>query len=182
MLMLLTLRGTPFLYYGEEIGMTDGPIPPERIVDVDGRDPERTPMQWESGPGAGFTTGAPWLPIPPDAETVNVAAQRRDPASMLSFTRELLALRRRSAALRSGSYRTLGDRSRSVFAYVREADGERLLVALNLGRGTSEVTGAAALGTHGTLEISTDPSRARARVDLSRLRLGVDEGMIVRLG
>src|SRR5436309_1331286 len=79
-LMLLTLRGTPFIYYGEEIGMTDVTIPPERVVDVDGRDGERTPMQWDATPNAGFSTGRPWLPMAPDAQRVNVAAQRHDPS------------------------------------------------------------------------------------------------------
>src|SRR5258706_7704584 len=73
-MMLLTLRGTPFIYYGEEIGMTDAPTPPERIVDVDGRDPARTPMQWDATANAGFTTARPWLPIAPAAQRVNVAA------------------------------------------------------------------------------------------------------------
>src|SRR5262249_1607508 len=90
-LMLLTLRGTPFLYYGEEIGMRDGFIPPEQLQDPVGkrfpglgRDPERTPMQWTGEPGAGFTTGSEtWLPIGDDAPTVNVARQLRDPRSLL---------------------------------------------------------------------------------------------------
>jgi alpha-glucosidase len=129
-LMLLTLRGTPFIYYGEEIGMTDVAVPPERVVDVDGRDGERTPMQWDATPSAGFTAGAPWLPVAADAERVNVAVQRRDPHSMLSFYRRLLALRRGSPALRSGSYRTIPSLA-GVFAYLREADGERCAIALN---------------------------------------------------
>ena len=86
--MLLTLRGTPFLFQGDELGLQDVPIPPDRIVDVDGRDPERAPIPWErpsrAGPGAGFTTGEPWLPITPDAETAAAAVQVDDPGSMLS--------------------------------------------------------------------------------------------------
>src|SRR2546423_145559 len=73
-LMLLTLRGTPFIYYGEEIGMADAPIPGDRVVDVAGRDPERTPMQWDSSATAGFTNGDPWLPVNPETATVNVDA------------------------------------------------------------------------------------------------------------
>ncbi|MFN2520290.1 MAG: alpha-amylase family glycosyl hydrolase [Candidatus Limnocylindria bacterium] len=129
-LMLLTLRGTPFVYYGEEIGMTDVPIPRERVVDVDGRDPERTPMQWEGSTGAGFTTGSPWLPIAGNADRVNVAAQRDDPGSLFSFYRRVIRTRRGSAALRWGTYRSL-PAARGVFAYMREHEGERLAVALN---------------------------------------------------
>jgi hypothetical protein len=92
--VLLTLRGTPFLYCGEEIGMTDGPVPPEQARDPDGRDACRTPMQWNGSSGAGFSAGNPWLPIPATAATVNVADQLTDPGSLLSFYRELIHLRR----------------------------------------------------------------------------------------
>src|SRR5205823_3452854 len=84
-------------YYGEEIGMTDVPIPHERVVDVHARDPERTPMQWDASRNAGFTAGAPWLPIARDYATVNVEAQRRDPRSLLSFYRRMLHARRASS-------------------------------------------------------------------------------------
>ena len=87
--LLLTLRGTPTLYYGDEIGMTDVPIPPDRVQDPFernvpglglGRDPERTPMQWSAAPNAGFTAGTPWLPVAADYRETNVETQRRDPA------------------------------------------------------------------------------------------------------
>jgi alpha-glucosidase len=129
-MMLLTLRGTPFIYYGEEIGQADAEVPPERAVDVDGRDPERAPMQWAPGRGAGFTTGEPWLPIGSEADRVNVAAQRGDQGSMLSLYRRLIWYRKRSAPLLHGIYRSL-DAPEGVFAFVREAAGEALLVALN---------------------------------------------------
>jgi alpha-glucosidase len=120
-MMVLTLRCTPFLYYGEEIGMTDGEIPPERVVDVDGRDPERTPMQWDTSPGAGFSSGEPWLPVAAGAERVNVAVERDDPTSMLSLYRRLIRYRKDSAALRLGSYRSLPDAPAGLYAYLREA-------------------------------------------------------------
>ena len=129
-MLLMTLRGTPFIYYGEEIGMVEVPIPPERVVDVHDRDGCRTPMQWDRTPNAGFTTGEPWLPIAKDADRVNVTVQRSDPDSLLSFYRRLLATRRGSVALRLGSYRTL-PAPRGVYAYERAADGERVTVALN---------------------------------------------------
>ena len=124
--LLLTLRGTPTLYYGDEIGMTDVPIPPERAVDPGmARDPQRTPMRWDSGPHAGFSAAEPWLPV---GEGDGVAAQRDDPRSMLTLYRRLLALRRESDDLAEGAYRTL-HAGGGVLAYAR---GERTAVVLNL--------------------------------------------------
>lgn len=128
--LVLTLRGTPFLFQGEELGMTDGDVPPEAVVDVDGRDPERVPMVWTPGPGAGFTTGTPWLPVHPDAERLAVSVQAGDPASSLELYRALLALRRATPALQLGAYRSL-DAAPDVFAYVREHDEQRIAVAAN---------------------------------------------------
>jgi alpha-glucosidase len=173
-LMLLTLRGTPFIYYGEEIGMTDVPIPTERVVDVDGRDPARTPMQWDAMPNAGFTTGQPWLPLAPDAQRVNVAAQREDPGSLLSFYRRLIRLRRSSPALRAGSYRSLGS-PRDVFAYVREADGERYVVALNFGDRPRRV----AIGGPAETALSTEGERGSSALR-GVLDLGANEGVLAR--
>ena len=142
MMLLLTLRGTPTLYYGDEIGMRDVAIPPDRIRDPweinmpglgEGRDPCRTPMRWEAGPGVGFCPPEvePWLPIGPDVERINVARQADDPASMLSLTRALLALRRERPALRSGGYESVEARGGALV--LRRASGEdRLTVALNL--------------------------------------------------
>jgi alpha-glucosidase len=139
--MLLSLRGTPFLYYGEEIGMTT--TEPKTIDEVrdpvgkrywpanKGRDGERTPMQWDASAQSGFTTGRPWLPVPPSYRGRNVAAQERDPNSLLSFYRRLIALRRRSPALLEGGYATVGD-DPHVFAYSRRAEGQTVLVALNM--------------------------------------------------
>ena len=105
-MLLLTLRGTPFLFQGDELGLQDVEVPPHRVVDVDGRDPVRSPIPWDppsaAGPGAGFTTGDPWLPITPDAEHLAASVQAEDPGSMLSLYRSLLALRRRTAALTRG--------------------------------------------------------------------------------
>jgi alpha-glucosidase len=143
-MLLLTLRGTPTLYYGDEIGMHDVAIPPERIRDPQAlnmpgigrsRDTARTPMQWTAGHAAGFTTAAePWLPVSVDHGRVNVEAQRDDPYSMLALHRELLALRRAEPALSVGSFAPVPGPA-SVIAYVREAAGRRFLVALNLSHG-----------------------------------------------
>jgi alpha-glucosidase len=178
-MLLLTLRGTPFVYMGDEIGQADGEIPPERVVDVDGRDPERTPVQWDGSPGAGFG-GDPWLPVGPEASRVNVAAQRDDPASMLQLFRRLVWFRKGSPALHGGGYRSLPDAPGGCYAYLRTAGGERLLVALNF---TGEALDYQVGGNdRGRLELSTDPARpAGEDLSLRPLRLGPDEGVVVRL-
>jgi alpha-glucosidase len=139
--MLLTLRGSPFLYYGEEIGMTT--TEPKTIDEVrdpvgrrywpanKGRDGERTPMQWDASTQAGFTTGTPWLPVPPSARERNVAAEERDPDSLLNFYRRLIALRRRTPALLNGDYASVG-RDPNVYAYFRLTRTQAMLVALNM--------------------------------------------------
>jgi alpha-glucosidase len=146
--MLLTLRGTPFLYYGEEIGLRDVEIPPDESVDPPAkvvapdflwwdRSRCRTPMPWSPGAGAGFTTGRPWLRLGPDAATRNVQAQVNDPASILSLYRRLISLRGRSPALQIGSLRLAaetGGAGWTVVAYERATADQRMLVGLNLGR------------------------------------------------
>jgi alpha-glucosidase len=174
-MMLLTLRGTPFIYYGEEIGMTDVPIPPERVLDVDGRDPERTPMQWDGSPNADFTTGDPWLPLAADHVRRNVAAQRGDPTSLFSLYRRLIWLRKSSPALRRGSYRTV-PAPRGVFAFAREADGERVFVALNF----TKVGHRVSFGEGpGRVLLATDHGRDAERVDLYEIALSPDEGLVL---
>lgn len=139
--MLLTLRGTPFLYYGEELGMTCVRIPRKRLADplgintwplaFLGRDPERTPMQWDASPQAGFSPVEPWLPVNPDYRERNVAAQDEDPDSLLNWYRRLTALRRARAALREGVIR-FAHLNPYVFAYRRIAPDEpELLILLN---------------------------------------------------
>jgi len=145
-LMLLTLRGTPFLYYGEEIGMPNVWIESERICDPVGkrfpglgRDPERTPMQWSDGPNAGFSSAAQtWLPVGPTGHGLNVAAQLHDPESLLSFYRRVVWKRKSSPALCAGTYRS-ADASEDVFAYYREHPRQRLFVALNFGEQTETI-------------------------------------------
>jgi alpha-glucosidase len=179
-MLLLTLRGTPLLYQGEEIGMADVFVPPERAIDVADRDPERTPMRWDGTPKAGFTTGEPWLPIGSDVDRVSVAAQRDDPASMLSLYRRLIWYRKSSPALLHGSYRPLESAPEGVFAYLRTVPEERLLVALNF-TGEAVELDAGELGEAGRLELSTDPSRLVEDVGLGPLVLGPNEGVVVRL-
>jgi len=185
MMMVLTLRGTPFLFQGEELGLADVPVPVELVVDVDDRDPERCPIPWEppssAGPGAGFTTGTPWLPITPDAELVNARTQRTDARSPLAMTRELLHLRRSCPALLTGDYRSL-DAGEDVYAFVRAASGERVLVVLNFADDKVAYDGApGGLTGPGQLLASTDPDRDRGPVDLGSLPLSPTEGVVIRL-
>jgi alpha-glucosidase len=142
--ILLTTRGTPFLYYGEEIGLRDVEIPPDESVDPPAavvgpdfewwdRSPARTPMPWTDGPGAGFTTGRPGLRLGPDSDTRNVRAQEVDPDSILALYRRMLALRARTSALQVGEQRLLPVDG-TVLAYDRSDGDTTLLVVANLGR------------------------------------------------
>ncbi len=185
-LLLLTLRGTPFLYYGEEIGTRDVVIPPERVCDpvgkrfpALGRDPERTPMQWSAAHGAGFTSAAAsWLPIGPDYEAVNVAHQAADPHSLLSLYRRLLWYRKAARPLSRGTYRPL-DGPPDTFSYLREHEGRRLLVALNFASEPRRVTLSGLPA--GRVEISTDDARQLGQAVRSEFELRPVEGVIVQL-
>ncbi len=140
--LYLTLRGTPILYYGEEIGMENND--PKRKQDVKdpigklgwptekGRDGERTPMQWDGTPNAGFTTGIPWLPIPVSYQTHNVATELKDPNSILVFYKELLALRHQNQALLDGDYVALNQDDANVMSYLRAYKDGAVLVVLNM--------------------------------------------------
>jgi alpha-glucosidase len=142
--MLLTLRGTPFLYYGEEIALRNLSIPNEQALDPPARrasalfpwwnrDQARGPMPWSSGPGAGFSTGRPWLPLPPDAGRRNVAQQAGDPGSVLNTYRHVVRLRRATPALRSGDQELVNQPDPDALAYVRRAGDSAAFVALNFG-------------------------------------------------
>jgi alpha-glucosidase len=177
-MLLLTLRGTPTIYYGDEIGMQNVPIPPERVQDPFerrvpgmglGRDPIRTPMQWTRD--GGFTTGEPWLPLAENFHEVNVENQKQDPHSMLALHRALLTLRRRERALETGGFDAC-EAPAQVLAYTR---GERFFVVLNLGSQARRVR----LPRAGELVLSTHLDRS-GEVS-GTLELRPDEGAIVRL-
>jgi alpha-glucosidase len=140
-MLLLTLRGTPTLYYGDELGMTDATIPADEVQDPFernepgkglGRDPQRTPMQWSDAPHAGFTSGTPWLRLGDNWPSRNVDFEARDPGSMLDLYRRLIALRRREPALHEGRYEAI-DAGADVLAYARTYEGRRIVVVLNFG-------------------------------------------------
>jgi oligo-1,6-glucosidase len=175
-------RGTPFVYQGEELGMTDMPFgsvdelrdieslnyvaealadDPEALPRVMqrirriGRDNARTPMQWDAGPAAGFTTGEPWIAVNPNRVAINAATQRDDPASVYAFYRELIALRHREPLVVTGSFRVL-ETEMPVVAFARESGGQALVLRANLSSAPAaspDPGGELVLGNH------ADPSR-----------------------
>jgi alpha-glucosidase len=188
-MLLLTVRGTPTCYYGDELAMVDVEVPPEMVRDPQelgkpglglGRDPERTPMQWDSSPNAGFTTGNPWLPVALDYANYNVTAERDDPASMLTLVRQLLALRRSSPALTMGDYADVASSAPDVFSFTRTHGDERILVLLNFSHAPRVFTMDPAPGT-AQVALSTMPGRS-VQVDLANVELAPNEGLILRLG
>jgi glycosidase len=186
MLMLLTLRGTPTIYYGEEIGMVDVPVatadardPLERREPGRGRDGCRSPMQWDASPNAGFTARGttPWLPLAPDARTVNVAAQAEDPGSLLTLTRDLLRLRREHPVLNRGDFERFGPTPDGTFAFRRIGPEGQLTVVLNL---TDEDRVVADAGP-GRVLISTHRDRDGADVGAA-VDLRPNEALVVEAG
>jgi alpha-glucosidase len=184
LMMVLTLRGTPFVYQGQELALPDGQVPPEQVVDVTGRDPERCPIPWQppsqAGPGAGFTTGEPWLPVVAAAELLNAQTQDGDPRSALWLTRRLLGLRRDFGELTTGDYRSV-DAGDDVFAYLRSSGTGRLLVVLNFATSGQKVGLADLAGVDtGQLLLSTDPQRGTGEVS-GTVEIGATEGVVIRL-
>ncbi len=127
--LLLTLRGTPFLYAGEELGLEDAQVPDTHGLDPGGRDGCRAPVPWEAGPGHGWDVrSAPWLPWPPDAGSRNAEVMRADPASILYLYRRLLAARRGSSALRLGTLELLAAPEHVLAFRRRRGGGERVVL------------------------------------------------------
>jgi alpha-glucosidase len=188
MMLLLTLRGTPTLYYGDELGHPDVDVPLELEQDPWGlrvpglalsRDPARTPMPWEDAPNAGFTAPdvTPWLPIVDDTASYSVAAQAASPTSILRLTQHLLAARRDHVALTAGTYRTVHVDD-AVYAYERVAGDERIAVVLNL---TSAPQHVDALGHDGgRLEVIVSTGMDRTGALDGPFELRPDEGMVLR--
>jgi glycosidase len=168
------------MYAGEEIGMVDADpaVLPDPPYDRAGRDACRTPMQWDATPTGGFTTGTPWLPSV-DPATRNVEDQSRDPGSLLSLYRRLIAARRGSAALARGTHRSIFGVAPEVMAWLREADDECVLVLLNTGDEARTPDLSRVDADHGEVVVAT--SERVGRVELGSLSLGPREGLALRL-
>ena len=184
-MLLLTLRGTPTCYYGDELGMQNVAVPPELMHDPKGkehpehsRDPERTPMQWESSPNAGFCPPEvrPWLPVAHDSQTYNVVAEQHDPRSFLTLVHTLLTLRRTLPALTVGSQQSIDQQNPTCFVYLRQHQDQRCLVALNFSAQDQIVTlpgqgqGRVLLSTHQDRE---------GLIPLSEVHLRGNEGLLL---
>jgi alpha-glucosidase len=147
--LYLTLRGTPILYYGEEIGMENND--PKRREDVKdpigklgwpkekGRDGERTPMQWDATVNAGFSKTAPWNPVGQRFARYNVASEKQDPDSILNFYPRLLSLRHTNEVLREGEYVPLNEGDPNVLSYLRRYRGKDVVVVLNMSSAAQNV-------------------------------------------
>jgi alpha-glucosidase len=185
-MLLLSLRGTPTLYYGDELGMEDGVIAPGQVQDPlerrvpgfgIGRDPARTPMRWDSSENAGFSAAPPWLPVAADYVASNVEAQRGDPASILSLYKELLRLRRAEKALSVGAYRSEhADDDTLVFS--RSHDGVTWLAAFNF---AAEKRTVQLPGANPAVEIALSTLMDRAGVESDYVELRPYEAVLGRL-
>lgn len=181
-MLLLTLRGTPTLYQGDELGMEEAVIPRDQWVDPWGinlgitRDGCRTPMQWDDSRYAGFSTVPPWLPVQSDSIWRNVTDMAKDPRSFLTMVRRLIHLRRQSPALHAGEYYALDTTPAGVFAYIRAHGSERVLVALNF---TGEAK-TMLLPDSGTLMLNTHMDR-EGELTGGTLELRPDEGVVISL-
>lgn len=205
--MLHTLQGTPFIYQGEEIGMTNVAFPSiddyrdietlniyRELVDEHGRAPAdvmaliharsrdnaRTPMQWDDGPNAGFTTGSPWLKPNPNYRQINVEQAFADQDSVLHYYRRLIQLRRENPIFVYGDYRLLLDDHEEIYAYIRSWENERLLVVLNFGAGAPSFT--LPVDAHaGRLELLLGNLPGKAGDDIRDIPLRPFEARIYRL-
>jgi glycosidase len=181
--LLLTLRGSPTLYYGDELGMREAEIPPHQQQDPWGlsepglsRDGCRTPMRWSPDTTAGFTSASePWLPVGNDHTVRNVQSQLEDPDSHLNLYRRLLALRRNSAALTTGAYRSLDPVPPECFVFQRSQEAERVLVAVNFSAQPVSVDTA---GLTGQIAVSTERGNESNEVD-GMLELLPHEAVVV---
>lgn len=188
-MLLLTLRGVPFIYYGDELGMVNVPIPKEKIQDPAeknvpgkglGRDPARTPMQWSGEKDAGFSKHKPWLPISNNYQTVNVESESQDKYSILNLYKSLIQLRNESEVLQHGNYRSLSLGNDNIFAYTRIVGPKILLVVLNFSDKRQQTSipqyrvGEVLLSTH------LDKT-AGSQLELKRLNLKGGEGYVFRI-
>ena len=185
-MLLLTLRGTPTIYYGEELGMEDVDIPQDKIMDPQAlnepgvgrsRDPERTPMQWDDSKNAGFTEGEPWLLLMKNYEKLNVAKQLQEKGSMLHLYRDLLYFRRKEPALHVGDYVPV-PAAVDLLAYIRKYGNTRFLVVLNLGN--SEKIFEPEKKWEGTVVLSTHGDQDGIEFK-NKIKVPANQGFIIKL-
>ena len=189
--LFLTLRGTPILYYGEEIGMKT--TPPTRKEDVKdpigrtgwpkekGRDGERTPMQWDESENGGFSKAAPWLPVPATAKTHNVADEAKDPESILSFYKKLLKLRHTNKELLDGSYLPINQNDQNVLSYLRVYQDQAVLVSLNMSGTSQKVNYALSKNGFASAKALVATAKSSSQGDVVTLKpYGVFIGQLIR--
>ncbi len=187
-MLLMTLRGTPTMYYGDEIEMRDVPIPFEEIQDPQGknmpdknlsRDPARTPMQWDSTKNAGFSAAIPWLRIDPRYHRINAEVQKKDPYSMLVFYKKLIELRQKEPCLMLGTYTPI-HADHQMILYLRRSEGKPgFLIVLNLSHRPCYYT-TNRISLKGVIEVATFPELEGTVIE-GTLNLSGDEGLIIRL-
>jgi len=187
-MLLLTLRGTPTIYYGDEIGMRDVPIPPEEVQDPQGlnmpgknlsRDPQRTPMQWDNSENAGFSPAKPWLRLSAAYKRINVEREKNNTDSHLCLYKRLIALRQREPAFMTGDYKPVHADHQAI-AYIREAPGAaKFLVVLNLSHRPCYLH-IEHQQIKGTVVLSTSHELEGSAINES-INLSGDEGIIVSL-
>jgi alpha-glucosidase len=188
-MLLLTLRGTPTIYYGEELGMVNVQIPAEKEQDPWGkrvpglgRDPNRTPMQWDASANAGFSTAPQdklWLPLAPDYGSLNVQSELADPHSVLNLYRKLIQFRKDTPALYAGSYRSLDGFPEESLVFIRQSGEKKVLVVLN--SGTQPFGCCLTLPGQGHVAVSTGLNREGELVRLDEMVVAGKEGLIIEM-
>lgn len=188
-MLQLTLRGTPFIYYGEEIGMENTPISGDQVKDPWeknvpglglGRDPERTPMQWSKNKFAGFSESKPWLPVNPNYKTVNVEEEEKESKSMFSLYKKLIWYRRESTPLLHGSYSSLDSGAEKVFAFIRTKGDKSVLIVLNFSN-SEEKLSLKVEKKKAILILSTYMDKEGEEIDLTDFSLRPNEGRLFEL-
>ncbi len=185
-MLLLTLRGTPTMYYGDELGMEDVEIPKNRVKDPReiiepgigvGRDPQRTPMQWSGSQFAGFSASEPWLPVAKNVNEINVEKQKQDPRSLLSFYRKLIQLRQREPALYAGDYFPVGIKDQ-LFCYTRKYNNEEMMACFNFGN--KAISFETEFKWSGKIEIARNSEMEGIRLQ-NKIQLAGGECLLIRL-
>ncbi|MBN1266588.1 MAG: alpha-glucosidase [Anaerolineales bacterium] len=185
--LLLTLRGTPFIYYGEEIGLPDTRLERSQIVDppgqrywplYKGRDSARCPLPWDSSPNGGFTSGQPWLPLYSNFQQHNVALQQSSPDSVFAFYRRMIQLRKEIPALTQGRYRSLNDSATAGMVYLRETETQQALIGLNFSNKRVYLNSSETLGPESWFQIISSCTDTSASIAAGGIYLNPYEAVV----